>query len=643
MAGFNIAEIFANSQLGTQDLARIAAERSGLAQKSAAAAMDVAQGEATTQEQALKDEQKTSQVVQAFSTQIGANADRPDTYIMGTLGATAREYALKAVEQKKQVAALDSVSFFDNPLSYIPNQLEADSLEREANSNAAVADEASKQMQLINQSITTGAAAQEKINHTVSSAMMADKLKAISAQAAITANTIQDKALSFQAEATKVQMEGNKELMGLISQQHSMMMQDEHLKLAKAQFANSLVTQQRQNELLGIQKQDAQIRLGRELRAEEKFKHEQDLIAQQEAAQELMAAELDSTAARLKLNFTIPGDTPQAKLDWIKLNEKNPLVKNKINALVDISSSVAAQKALGYKDIKPVFGEQPSQALLTINTLGAQAGTDKEQKLRTYLDQQWMEASTVRPVVSSTTETISKNTSTSEKAKSLFGQRIPQAETTQTISTGEGGSTSTTKKMEAVVDLKKKPEENHAAFNKYIGYNAGLMTRNVESGADNLYAPPRPAEVASFGQFTQSKFYKEVLTEQVANGATDFSAETVTKLAIDAAAKGIIPKGDVLPLLHTYIGEIINFNNIQYNYAGHGFQNQASYNIYSQLPTGAQQAFDLADPAQLSNFIQLQSYMANRGLIDKLADTTGISAMRGSVKSSIEAMLGGGK
>ena len=152
MAQVNVDEILSNTQKGANSLSDISSQRADLANRSATLATEASANDVDA-ENAAKDELRQQQIIDAFSTNIGANANNPDTYIMGKLGATKREYAIRAVEGRKQVSAIDATSFFDNPITWLPNQFKADAMEQQANSDAAVADEASKQMQQINQEL----------------------------------------------------------------------------------------------------------------------------------------------------------------------------------------------------------------------------------------------------------------------------------------------------------------------------------------------------------------------------------------------------------------------------------------------------------------------------------------------------------
>jgi hypothetical protein len=282
---------------------------------------------------------------------FGGAQDDP-TNMLPMLGQAFRENTAKVME-------LDSQSFFDNPLAWLPNQFKADAAERAAN-------DAARTMQTINSTISSGAAAQKAIARIVTKDSMAAALEVQSMQSQIDANKLRsDNADQFingitalEGRNTK-QIELAKDAMSAINSEESLTMQREHLALA------------RQGHALNSKLQDEQLKAARLMNQDRES-------AQAGAATEVDLVNLGSSKSGAPLNLPAGKDGIPA----LSQLAKGTGGQRAISAAMRIGAAAVAHPTYG----AVIYGDTASLALSTAIDIGAKQPTNpEEQKVKSFI------------------------------------------------------------------------------------------------------------------------------------------------------------------------------------------------------------------------------------------------------------------
>lgn len=163
--------------------------------KEATIGAEAAQIEQQAQQRVIDQQQakaalETQQVITELSTAIGGNP-KEQNYRKLDWARTFQQETDAAIAKSKQVEQLDAVSFFDNPLAYIPNQLEADNLDQQVASHEQTAKIASEALQKMNMLQMSGAEAAIKTAETVTKETQAAQLKMKAAEDLVNSNKLQ--------------------------------------------------------------------------------------------------------------------------------------------------------------------------------------------------------------------------------------------------------------------------------------------------------------------------------------------------------------------------------------------------------------------------------------------------------------------
>jgi len=155
---------------------------------------------------------------------LGNDINDPDS-LMAMMVQDFRDQSIAARQQRAEVAELQQVGLFDDPLQYIVNSVMLPDKVNALNATQGKADQAAQTIQNM-QSLTTASAQAQRAtaqNLTKESVAAASQVQAAELQAKIGALKID--ALGYDSSALKLLNEGNQQFLSIRMQQHSLEMQ----------------------------------------------------------------------------------------------------------------------------------------------------------------------------------------------------------------------------------------------------------------------------------------------------------------------------------------------------------------------------------------------------------------------------------
>ncbi len=179
----------------------------------------VAEGQSAAAQQknvaAFQAQENAKKLASAF----GGNFNDSATEVMSQLGAEFRAGATAAGDLRKQYGELDAVTFFDNPLVWIGNQIKKDQVAAEYNSASDIASSAALRLQQLNNMVTGGAAAQKAISDGITADSLAKQNEAVATQAKFIANELRIKTIGTMVDANKALITNDKTQLDMLAQE----------------------------------------------------------------------------------------------------------------------------------------------------------------------------------------------------------------------------------------------------------------------------------------------------------------------------------------------------------------------------------------------------------------------------------------
>lgn len=528
--------------------------------------------------QLAADEQQGQQRVQQLGKAYGVDPSNMDATqnILTALAQDTLTNAKRVLSNEAELHRIDNSSFFDNPLQAIADHFRRPGIEAGVRVYGQQAERSSALAKEINAGIASGGNTLLALSKTANDKVTADKLDAASIEARLVANEAQQKGLATAAIATTHQLEGNKAIMDTINQQFQQRMSVEHLALA------------RENQAMARQEFSARMEDRKIARMDRQAVIDQKNLdkAMSDNAKTSFVDSIDAVTKAYNLPFAIPGDTTDAKLEYISKLRPGSDMANKVQTVMDVAANLEAQKQAGIIAPSATFGHDPFEAKSNSDILGDKAVMPEEQKVK-------------------------------DMYNSILSQQLTAG----------------------VITAKTKPEEARAIFNRDVGLVAKSAMSDVEANPDtNPYAMPKPAVTAAFGQFANTKFYKSIIAPELANGASEMSAKSIATRLIQAADAKVINTDEVVPLLSLYAQEVRNYNNIHANFVGRGAPIQDSVTVMEMNPAAPDPRsapkipFDLADQAQAASYIATQHYFMQHKTIADLNKEKPTFIFPGSIK-----------
>ena len=256
---------------------------------------------------------QAQQNAQALAAQFGGKLGEP-TEIISQLGSEFRNSTAEAIELRKQYGKLDAVTFFDNPIAWIGNQIKKDQIAAQHNAASDIASVASNKMRELNAIVTGGAQAQKAISDVITADSLAADNEAAALQAKFNANQLKLESAKVRVDAYTAMLNDDKQTLSLLGEEQRYLDQKEY---------RALMLEQRK---LAMEQRDA---LHQERLAKTKDAN-LAMQAQIDAATE-MAEFIELGAAKHGVKITVPRTNDDGKVDpkaydrWAKLNNKERL------------------------------------------------------------------------------------------------------------------------------------------------------------------------------------------------------------------------------------------------------------------------------------------------------------------------------
>ena len=339
--------------------------------------------------QLLKGQYEAQQASHQIADSVGGVVDSPNS-LLPMLAQTFRENTIRTNE-------LDSKSFFDNPLMWLPNQIEADATE-------AAATSAFNSMQKINAMVSSGAAAQKAIEQTITKDSMASALDVQSMQSKMDSLKLRSENADKFIQGIKALESGDTRQIELAKAQVDAIHSEESLALQREHLAMARVSAARDQEV-----RDAQLAHTRASTEALNLQNQDRLAAQQGAEQELKIINLGLAKAG------VPSNLPEDKsgLQQLSVMKQGSAGQRAIQGAIKIASAALAHPEYS----PPIYGSTPADAMRTAHDVGAANPTNpKELEAITFVSNSLKDLNTPR---GSTPAVISKSDTPDEQAAKL--------------------------------------------------------------------------------------------------------------------------------------------------------------------------------------------------------------------------------
>lgn len=185
--------------------------------------------------QELQDAQRANEVGQILATSLGANPNAPN-FRLTQLGQEKTQASQEAQQLTSRYQELQSTSFLDNPILYIFNQFEADSVAQQANAANLRADNATMEMASINDQVQAGIKTAQAVTKNLSAERMANELKVSAMANTLAVDKLKLEGIKANSDAFKAVAEGNRSLMSAIEHQESIIQRRQEMAQAEAHF-----------------------------------------------------------------------------------------------------------------------------------------------------------------------------------------------------------------------------------------------------------------------------------------------------------------------------------------------------------------------------------------------------------------------
>lgn len=339
--------------------------------------------------QLLKGQFEAQQASHKIAEMVGGVPDSP-TSLLPILAKSFRDNTLRTQE-------LDSISFFDNPLAWLPNQIEADATE-------AAATSAFTSMQQINGMVSSGAAAQKAIEQTITKDSMASALEVQSLQSKLDSVKLRMENSDRFVQGIKALEAGDTRQIELAKAQIDVIHSEESLAMQREHLAKQRVIAAKDQEV-----RDAQLAHTRASTDALTLQNEDRLAAQQGAQQEIQMINLG--LAKAGVNSTLTPD--KAGLVQLQTEKQGAAGQRRVQSAMKIAAAALAHPEYS----PPIYGSRPSEAMATAYNVGAVNPTsEKELEAIGFVSNTFKELNTAS---GTTPAVISKSDTPEEQAAKL--------------------------------------------------------------------------------------------------------------------------------------------------------------------------------------------------------------------------------
>ena len=614
--------------------------------------------------QKLIDEQKakadlaTQQVNQNYAAAAGGNPDSA-TYILADLAKQSRLETMQAMDKQRQVNEIDSKSFFDNPLAWLPNQFKADSLDRESQGHLEIAKIADNSAAKINSNMISGAAAQETISNKLTAESTAAALSVAAAKAKITISDTTMKLAATNMDSINALAQGDTRALSIAQTGYNVQKSEESMALQRAnaldaheshiqnmaigaenlkqeQFSSSIM-KENQDYKAAREARDANkgeleanrlelSKLNLEYKKEElEYKKETGDPIKREAASkrlELIKQQLSSTAEKSALAQAKFAQS-ETKLD-VYLRKSNLDIKQKEYALAAIDAEhesikyqadtlITGLAKAGYADKAKLISDmqgEPTRIKDFITNLKSTPEGKKQYDAMfgaatdtTSYGGARLGASPGDALIN-TIGKLGVPTSLPKEASSTLDWLQDIATHTlapQTDPTKPGLTAEQVSKLSDVARANMITAATQAELTKWAP--------NVEVAGSQFAAPPL-GMFATVKDVVKTPLWQNVLQFNVANGMGKADYATVSALAIESVHNGNLKFEDAVSGLAKFYSSAVQLNNVHKDFEKFAIPAQQDYTVISKLHTGNLQ-LNATDEASVRKDLLLRSSFKN--------------------------------
>jgi hypothetical protein len=617
------------------------------AQQEVAVQKEQADAQQVIDAQQAKADMETQTANLQFSTALGGNA-KSSTYILEQLGNTLRESTLQSIDKQRQVAELDSKSFFDNPLAWLPNQFKADSIEREAMDAKGIADTAAASMQQINQLKTSGAAANKANEESVTAVTVAATMKVKAAAADMAASKLVQSQATTNINVLGALQSSNARVVDMAKTSFDVQQSQEQMAMSRQAHVdahNSYITGEaiKRENLLQEQFQTKNMSEDRALRVEAKqqeiaYKNsraERDKIKDEMAAttNALKKDQLELSKQRLAFQQeTLPdkrkalelqvksfeqrvaAGEAKAEMDKTRFAQANDRFSQQTKS-TELTILSKEQQVEHYVNVRKAMSEEAQTVAMGFRAQGYPGQADLIEKLADNPEAWDMQKKTMEATPAGKLRLDSAIASAAEKQTSGSGMLGGSVAEVLTRVHEDGYPqlppesdamlkfVTQTAKDAIVKDSKSMaPTAKSTAAKLELGATAVVdatdkWRSNVEQPGSKM-AAPKLGVMKSDATLVSMPLWKKVLQPQLDGGSGDSSYAVVSELAVNAVAEGRISFNDAADGLSQFYKSAMLLNNATVDFKKFAVNPQNSYIVPVETFQGTK-SLDVAEPAVL--------------------------------------------
>ena len=532
---------------------------------------------------------------------------------MAVAAAAQADSATNAIKKEQELAAINSKSFWANPLQGLADELfTKPAIETDIADQKQIANDSTAVLSGLAQTLKDSDKYFASTDKTINDVVTANRLKEIAAAADMNAAAIKDKSLSANSEALGTIAKSTMETINGMAQQQGMVFEVTRLQMQKEQnefnrkqeLARTAIAQ----ENLNLSKQDAE--LSRQLKLKE-IEHAQQTIEEHKLVRDnILADDATKIDALRKQGITtgtlhLPEDPAKASA-MVRVLESTPKGKVLLDTLLNQAVSATVQEANGVstENVSVPFGS-PIDSLNFIAQFNPKLG-EEEKKL------------------------IDSFKTTQSELFSSMGNSVAR-----------------------LSEVDKKELVNNEIFAKDKRY----MTNVEAGGTDNYRAAPYANQLHFIGAIANDPIYKKVLlpiiqagnmnvgadknivgqvfdaikaghtdvssivdsVSNLRNSSMEIKSEAIADFLLGAAENGVIKQTEIKPFMYKMIKSIMVYNNTKFDYAGKGLNPVNTYNVPLNNPyTGERYIADISDPNTLGTFIATRQLVRNQSIVGKM-------------------------
>lgn len=562
--------------------------------------------------QNLKDENNAIQVGKVLARALGADPNASNFRLekLATTKAQATEEAMAATQEYER---LSQTSFLDNPLEWLLNQFQKDSVAEKANAATMTSALATQEMQDINQQIQQGVLTNKIVAETVNEDLTAKKLELSALVSKEAADKLRIDALAKNTDALKAVMAGNNAMMSAAQHQDSVILQQQHMAQAERHFqANQAMAQQRFSlDVAQFEEAKQQREISNDFKQQSMDFAQSKWDAKQEADANKLVLDLEDRLTKAEKS----GNKDEAKSLRTQIADaKKQFEFDKALAIRD--GKIDAVKR--YKDVVAALGAE-NLIVIPDNIYDAEKVITEGAKLAKNPQDAYGQAwKAVRDSMASVM--AQQKVDSSKHPVVAFGFTPLEAVTNMQVLNPklEPAQARTAKAVQdqiqkEIQQIKKDdPSISQKELKAEVDYRVAnhFATNMKDPESSDLTRLPKPAEIANFGVAKKGgKFYSKYIAPKIETGDTDVSFDEISSLATKALLDKSVNMNELASELSSMYSEAITYNNAKQGYSRFGIPMMNRYMVYGI----GERELDLTNPTDVKTALIFKSMQSTIG------------------------------